>query len=690
MWSHTSASQVEQFDKCERAWYFKQIDRLPEPKKGHQAFGTALHRIVETQTQGLTWEASDVPEATQEQWTKAQRLAAEMIKLLPPVITHHEAKIEMPTYEGGPVWIGYVDIGIAPGHGWPQLMIGPDPGVGIIGDLKTTSDFKYMKSPQELADSVQMTSYAKWAIEAPGLVAWNQTPPDKIYLAHVYGLTKGEKISEKNVRHSLACVDREHIEAKWSNTLDKVRRMSKVALSGDAKRVEATGALTGHCQAYGGCAFREKCGIADNAIGRMFNANKLVTLGEKTVSNAPATGSGTSLMDRIKAARAGAQGNNASTAPQNAPATGAVQQAQAATPVAGASGNGASANVGTVGGTQVPGNPVVDQPGTGSSVASPVAPVTGIIPPDAPPRDQPAHTITQPGSVGQAVSQQPVGQSPVSGNVTQDKMATAGVSTPATTPTSGATVSDAGASGEPAQEGSGTVSTGGKRGRPSKAETEAKRAQEEAEFKAKVDAAVEAELARRLNTMGITMSQGETTANDEALAAEVQKLIEENEKLKVSFDSVATDNKSHQAEIAQLRQIRDRLVEEGKESAKTISAQAEALSRAQAGQSAATNAKGEPQGLTVYIDAYPMFGGDLSLWESWSAPVAERAAELGEVPDWRLINYTSRGVFATAMREHIKANGLPKAMYINSAASGADIGLEILIPLASKVIKGVR
>jgi hypothetical protein len=55
--------------------------------------------------------------------------------------------------------------------------------------------------------------------------------------------------------------------------------------------------------------------------------------------------------------------------------------------------------------------------------------------------------------------------------------------------------------------------------------------------------------------------------------------------------------------------------------------------------------------------------------------------------DWRLIDYKGKGLLATHIRELVRAEGLPKAMTIQSYAGGADVALEILTPLAKRVIR---
>jgi hypothetical protein len=93
-------------------------------------------------------------------------------------------------------------------------------------------------------------------------------------------------------------------------------------------------------------------------------------------------------------------------------------------------------------------------------------------------------------------------------------------------------------------------------------------------------------------------------------------------------------------------------------------------------------------GSTLYIDTYPVKGeATVTDFFEWIGPIASAVAEANSVPDYRLINYTAKGLLAAAIREVVKAEGMPKAMTIPLYAAGADIAIEILTPLAKRVIR---
>ncbi len=178
-----------------------------------------------------------------------------------------------------------------------------------------------------------------------------------------------------------------------------------------------------------------------------------------------------------------------------------------------------------------------------------------------------------------------------------------------------------------------------KRGRPSAADVAAREAAEKAKF----DAAVQAEVAKR----GIVYTASTPEADADALVG-------------------------LQTELAQAKS--------------EIQAMAEQHKRLQAQRNTYTPPTAE--GLTLYVDCFPTKGEpEVVDFFEWIGPICAAVAQSNAVQDYRLINYTAKGLLASAIREVVKAEGTPKAMTISSCAGGADIALEILTPIAKRVIK---
>jgi hypothetical protein len=691
-WTQVSPSQIENYVKCKRAWFFKSVARVPEPQKGHQALGTSFHLIMEKVPKGLSWPSREDTNATEEEWAKANQMANQALPLLPVEPSHigikREWGISLETYQGGPIMKGYMDLAIPPGIGWPAFLIPANEA--IIGDYKTLSDFRYMKTPEELANSIQMMSYAKWAITdwPSGLVGPTDPLPDHVRLLHIYARTKGP-FGRSSIRHESAVVSVPEINSFWDKTLDIIREMQSTASAcTNADDVEATGALTGHCEAYGGCHFRDKCGLAPKEA----SVKTLFQIGKKTSTPQDnTTMSGSPILQKILAARAAAQGTTVPTQPDQgqasstpAPAAATISpapeaqstgQSQSVTvkatepspakgPISGllakiqSTGHGRPKLTGSVAAqlNKETGQNLAEYPGEGFRAQTAVASVgelmklaSGIVPPDAPPRTQ--AVITTPGTPvadpevdpvtteeGEEEENASVSTTETAPNSQPDAAPGSGVSIPAPVPTNG----------------TGPVEGAKKRGRPSKEEQAAKEAAEAAAFNAKV----EAEVQKRL---GMGMGQAVSTAADSDLLSTLS--IRESE----------------------LQGAKDML----RDAHKDINALKAELERPQSG--SIDSGRSTPEGMTLYVDTLPVKGDpEVQDFHEWIRPATQAVEEAQGVADWRLINYVGKGLLAAQLRELIKLTGLPKAIAVPSFAAGADVAIEILSPLAKRVIRPLR
>lgn len=675
-WNHVSASQIEAFTKCKRSWYFNSIQKVTQVQKGNQALGEAFHLCMEMVSQGQPWPShSDIPSLSPDDWIKAETLAKQALPLLPEETKpfKREQGFRMPTYEGGPTMLGYVDLGIPSGVGWPAFLFPAQEA--IVTDYKTLSDFRYMKTPAELADSVQMMTYAKWAIEEwpMGLHGQGEPLPEYVRLLHVYARTK-PPFNRQSIRHESAIVTPDQINARWAKTLDTVREMEQVSVCGNADQVEANGALNGHCEAYGGCQYRDKCGISKSS-----GIKTLFSIGQKPKTPEPTTElnlMGSSILEKIKAAQAAAQAKAASATPVTATTT-EVAPAANSTPLAtvGAVTSGISTSnpdpgirtqgqetVSPVATTPVSSPAVAKGPISGllakieakgqgkpmitgsvaqayakeqgftnpnpqgilgsgelgkitvSNLGELVKLSTGVVPPDAPSRAQevitcPGDTVTDPLKTEEASEDD------------EDEEDTTEASTAPSAPSANQT----------------TEAPKAKRGRPSREEIAAREAQAKADF----DKAVATEVAKR--TVGGVVDSSDTLKE---LAQELEKALAERDQALKDLERVKIQRNTIPAPVS--------------------------------------------DGLILYVDCFPTKGEpEVTDFFEWIGPICQAVAQSNSVGDYRLINYTAKGLLASAIREVIKAEGTPKAMTISTYSGGADIALEILTPLAKRVIKKI-
>jgi len=247
-----SASQIELWEKCPRAWGFRYLSGIKEPEKVYRARGKRIHSVIEGFLLTGTipkWDSFEIPpdpdeaKEAREHYELGARLVQKALDNghLPPAGTEScvEAQIEEPVAEGI-VLKGFVDLI------WESDRLN-------IEDHKTTSSFDRNKTPAELMENVQLATYATSVLRAD--------PTAQIRLSHVYYFT-GNKIKVKTARVSVD-VTPEDVAKVWDTKVIPVSRLIAGARAAavDPMAMEARGSLNGHCEAYGGCFHREACGI---------------------------------------------------------------------------------------------------------------------------------------------------------------------------------------------------------------------------------------------------------------------------------------------------------------------------------------------------------------------------------------------------------------------------------------------
>ena len=230
---YVSASQVQRFEECPRKWYESYVLGNRQPETDAMRLGTLIHKEVEHYL--LTGEVrdSDWADLVREGASLTPRPSKDMLV---------EHKLVIPTWEGGPEWVGYLDLGYL------------HEGVLCVDDWKTKSSFNYCKSPEELANDIQMGSYGLWLLAmAPKLFG---AAINVVKLSHINLKTKGKK----EARRVEVVVNKEQIVKRWEKSLELVREM----VSWAEKQPEKSETLPPNpkmCGAYGGCFYRPICGF---------------------------------------------------------------------------------------------------------------------------------------------------------------------------------------------------------------------------------------------------------------------------------------------------------------------------------------------------------------------------------------------------------------------------------------------
>jgi hypothetical protein len=257
-YAHTSASQVSEFrTKCKRKWYYKKVCKIEEPGTPAQRRGKQVHSAIE---HFLGTGEVAPPAETEANLSVALATVdpadlVEFVSIAAPFMPRdepHEVEREvlLYTFVHGPLWVGYIDLRY--------------PGKRIV-DHKTTSDFRYCKTPEELRDDTQMNSYARFEYE--------QGAKGDIELAHLYLRTRGKKLAN----YVSAMTSKDHVDEIWARDMAAVAEMSQIIqqLGVTEDHGDDVEPNTDSCGAYGGCYFRNRCGIGDFSISSFVAAGAL-------------------------------------------------------------------------------------------------------------------------------------------------------------------------------------------------------------------------------------------------------------------------------------------------------------------------------------------------------------------------------------------------------------------------------
>lgn len=224
MLSHVSASSIKLFKSCPRRWYERYILDKKEPTSKAMARGTAVHKHLEDYLlQGL------IPDDSIE-----GKIAKAGLQHLPE--PQGKFKVEL-SLEHIPL-----DSTPVPFKGFIDLLIGSD--IPEVLDHKTTSNFKYALTSEQLGEDTQLIIYAKHVLA--------HCDADAIKLTHVCYLTKAPYKSQ----YTTALVTRAQVDDRFEAILETVNEM----LTASELPVSAIDKNKSHCWAYGKrCPYFDDC-----------------------------------------------------------------------------------------------------------------------------------------------------------------------------------------------------------------------------------------------------------------------------------------------------------------------------------------------------------------------------------------------------------------------------------------------
>lgn len=263
-WRQTSASQHNAFTRCQRYWYFGWIDRLERPSGVGARRGKGIHKESEHfLLTGRIRESSYDEEGNPTKPGLGESYAPYVEALrphLPPPQDPDliiEQRIWLPTIEGV-WWLGFIDIGYS--------------GTALVKvhDIKSLSDFRYRKTPEELAHDIQLNSYARWVFEDVG-------HRGELELGHLYVKTAPKVPKKPRVKPVSTIVTRDHVAGVWDEAMPVVSTMKKIAAECDS--AHDLPPTVSACGMFGGCPFRSNCGITSRDFFQGFGKKKEKKMG---------------------------------------------------------------------------------------------------------------------------------------------------------------------------------------------------------------------------------------------------------------------------------------------------------------------------------------------------------------------------------------------------------------------------
>jgi hypothetical protein len=312
-----SASQINQWNDCERKWGWKYIAKIPQPDTFASALGT---EVDDTQLQPYLRDDRPLDFSRPSGYIAAAGLAfLPKPKTMDLEVQKHFV-IPSPT-DARFGFQGYLDLWLP--HGGPDAPPPPTPGLVIpnVRDFKTTGNWKYAKTPKQLETDVQAQLYATWAMWTTGARI--------VDLDWIYFATKGAYKSR-----------RVHLRVTGDHVAEQFSKINDTAVVMYAARKSVTNPLElkanpSMCEAYGGCPYRDKCNLSPGEVVDAQAAQWARKVETSIMGDEAAAGGTMSLVARMNAqkaaARAGAAG--AVQPPPVSPATG--QPAERPTTAAG-------------------------------------------------------------------------------------------------------------------------------------------------------------------------------------------------------------------------------------------------------------------------------------------------------------------------------------------------------------------
>jgi len=222
-WRHTSPSQISTFRQCKRKWWLEKIAGIKQPSTPAQKRGTEKHAHLEAYLKGGA--------------PLTDKVCAAGHHFLPHPDSVEPGDVEQKflfRHKDMPVPVkGVVDL--------------VEPAIPRISDHKTTADFKYAKTPEELEGDAQAVLYTCHAARD----VFKDEEMDLPFRL-IYYRTRGAPAS----RVVEVLMTRERRESGLKAIVETSHKMAACAEEEDPREVHGN---ANRCGDYGGCPHRMLC-----------------------------------------------------------------------------------------------------------------------------------------------------------------------------------------------------------------------------------------------------------------------------------------------------------------------------------------------------------------------------------------------------------------------------------------------